>query len=91
MSPLLSVIITLTIGLLLGAFALCVIRGLRGPSLVDRILSADLVSTISAAILFLDGIRGEDRRLLDPAVVIVLVSFIATIAFARIVEIHWND
>ena len=59
------------------------IRVVRGPTLADRILGLDLLTTLGAGIIGVFAIRSEEYLYVDIAVAIVVVSFVSTAAFAR--------
>jgi multicomponent Na+:H+ antiporter subunit F len=71
---------------LLVAVALAFIRLVVGPSLPDRVVALELMSSLSVGIIPVYAIATEQRALLDAATVLALVSFLATIAFARYIE-----
>lgn len=68
------------------ALALTFARIVRGPALEDRALALDLVSTISVAVAAVVAIRFRSAVYLDVAVVLGLIAFIGTVAFARYLE-----
>ena len=61
-------------------------RALRGPSLADRVVALEVAATLMVALLTLTSIRAGDAVLLDVAMVVAVVSFIGTAAFARFLE-----
>ena len=61
-------------------------RLVRGPDLEDRALALDLVGTISVAVAAVAAIRFRSAVYLDVAVVLALIAFIGTVAFARYLE-----
>jgi len=68
------------------ALLLAFVRLARGPSLPDRVIAIDLVSILAAAIAATYAIAAEDAVFLDVAIVLALISFLGTVAFARFVE-----
>ncbi|HEX7231759.1 MAG TPA: monovalent cation/H+ antiporter complex subunit F [Candidatus Binatia bacterium] len=68
------------------ALLLAFVRLARGPSLPDRVIALDLVSILAAAIAATYAIAAEDAVFLDVAIVLALISFLGTVAFARFVE-----
>jgi multicomponent Na+:H+ antiporter subunit F len=62
------------------------LRLLRGPSLTDRVVALDLITTIGVAMSALYATIHDAPVFLDVAILIALISFVATIAFARYVE-----
>lgn len=73
--------VLLSLGLLL-AFA----RLVRGPSLPDRVVALELTSLLSAGMIITFAVDQNERLLLDVAIALALVAFLATIAFARYIE-----
>lgn len=61
-------------------------RFARGPSLGDRIVAFDLMTAIAIGLTAVYAIARNDPVVLDVAVVLALISFLATIAFARYLQ-----
>ena len=82
-----------TIALLLLALAvlLTLIRLIRGPSLPDRILALDMLTTLSISLVGVIALRSGVLFYLDIAIAICLVGFLATIALARYVFVQKLD
>lgn len=68
------------------AIVLAFIRLLAGPSLPDRVVALDLITTIGIGIIAAYGVGAEQPVYLDVAIVVALISFVGTIAFAAYVE-----
>ena len=62
---------------------LCVARLLRGPDLADRALAADTLATHLMALLILFTMRSGTLLLFDGALVLALLGFLTTVAFAQ--------
>lgn len=75
------VLIVLTISLLL-AFA----RLAMGPTLPDRVIALDLISAISVGIFATYSIVTNQPVFIDAAIVLALIVFLGTVAFARYIE-----
>jgi len=73
----------LTVSLLLTA-----VRLLRGPTLADRVLALDLMTTIAVGYVGVIALRTGFLLYLDIAISIGLVGFLATIAFARYILVQ---
>ncbi len=73
----------LTLALLLAA-----VRLLRGPTLADRVLSLDLMTTIAIGYVGVIALRTGVMLYLDIAIAIGLVGFLGTIAFARYILVR---
>lgn len=61
-------------------------RLLRGPTLPDRVVALDLISLLCVGFIAMYDIVTNDTVFLDVAIVLGLVAFLGTIAFARYVE-----
>ena len=59
---------------------------IRGPHLPDRVIALELISTLMVGIIALNAIVTNQPVLLRIAIVVVLITFIGTIAFAYYVE-----
>ena len=64
------------------SLVLTVARLIIGPSLPDRVVALDLTGIITVGIIALLAIRNEQPVYLIVAVVLALIAFIGTIAFA---------
>lgn len=81
-----NVSLTLVLPSLGIAMALAFARLVRGPSLPDRVVALDLMTALAMGMIAAYGIGADQPVFLDVAVVLALVSFVATIAFAAYVE-----
>ncbi len=68
------------------AIALPVFRLVRGPSLPDRVVALDLMGTTAIAIFATYALINDQPAFLDAALVVGLIGFIGTIAFAYYTE-----
>lgn len=74
-------------GLMLGAsIVLVAIRLLRGPSLPDRVIALDLLGTIAAGAVGVFAIEREEPVILYVAILLALLLFVGTVAFAFYLE-----
>ena len=82
--------INLFLEFVLGALALAAVVGfvrlLRGPSLPDRVVAFDLLATVGVGISAVYSMAHNQPVFLDVAVVLALISFVGTVAFARYIE-----
>lgn len=76
----------LALPVLLLAVLLAVVRLVRGPHLPDRVVALDLIATLVMGIMAVYAIATDSAVLLDLVVVLALLSFMGTVAFARYVE-----
>jgi multicomponent Na+:H+ antiporter subunit F len=72
---LLSVAIVLTLG-----------RLVRGPSLPDRVVALDLLGTLGIGVIAVYAIATNQPVFLDVAIILALISFLGTVAFAYYLE-----
>lgn len=68
---------------LLASLGLALVRIFRGPTDFDRIIALDLIGGICLCVIVFFAIHFNQPVLLDAACAIALVSFLATVAFAR--------
>ena len=68
------------------AILLAVVRLIRGPSLPDRVVALDLISILVAGITAIYAIETRQAVFLDVAIVLALIGFLGTVAFAHYIE-----
>ena len=73
------------------ALCLAFVRLVRGPTLPDRVVALDLITVLTVAIIALYAIATDERVLLDAAIVLALMAFLGTVAFARYLERRAQD
>ncbi len=71
--------------MLLAAIVLTLIRLVRGPSLPDRVVAFDLLALLAIGVLALAAWRLGVEAVLDAALILALLAFVATVAFSRFV------
>ena len=81
-----ELILPISLSILSVAALLSFIRMLRGPTLPDRVVSFDLGGVLIAGIAIVTAAITREQAFLDVAMVIALVSFVGTIAYARYIE-----
>jgi len=62
------------------------VRLVRGPSLPDRVISIDLIGILVVCVLVVVAGDSGQQAFLDVAMVIALISFVGTVAYARYLE-----
>ena len=77
--------------MLTAALFLAFVRLARGPSLPDRVVALDLIAVIVVGIIAAYAIDVDQRVFLDAALVVALIGFLGTTAFARYVERRARD
>ncbi len=81
--------ITFALTFAMGCFAtgllLCLFRVIRGPGISDRILALDTMVVNAIALLVLYGMRSGTQIYFESAVLIAMLGFVSTVAYARFV------
>ena len=77
---------TVALAMLAFAAALAFIRLLRGPTLPDRVVAIDLIGVLFVCVIVTVAATTGQQAYLDVAIVIALVSFVGTVAYARYIE-----
>ena len=86
----------IALGLLTLALLLALVRLWRGPTLPDRILTLDMLTTLAIGYIGVSAVRSGFMLYVDISIAIGLIGFLATIAFTRYVlmraeaEGHWQ-
>lgn len=62
------------------------VRFLKGPSIVDRVVALDLLITIGIGIIAIYSILNDKPTFLDISLVLALIAFLGTVAFAYYLE-----
>jgi multicomponent Na+:H+ antiporter subunit F len=68
------------------AAALTFIRLAKGPTLPDRVIAIDLIGVVLVCLLVLMSGVTAQQAFLDVAMVVALISFVGTVAYARYIE-----
>ena len=71
----------LSLSLLLGF-----VRLVKGPSLPDRVVALDLIGVVSVGFIAVFSIAENEPVLLLPAIVLALIMFLGTVAYAFYVD-----
>lgn len=79
-----------TLGILVVSMFVALIRLIVGPSLPDRVVALDLISTLVIGIVAVDIVLTGQIVLLSVVMVLALVSFLGTIAFAHYLESKYS-
>jgi multicomponent Na+:H+ antiporter subunit F len=74
---------SIALAILLLGLLLSVVRVLRGPTLADRILALDLMTSLALSFVAVIALRTGFLLYLDIAIAIALAGFLATVALAR--------
>jgi multicomponent Na+:H+ antiporter subunit F len=68
------------------AFFIALIRVVWGPTLPDRVVAVDLIGVSAVCLMVVAAIDSNEPAFLDTAVVIALLGFLGTVAYARYAE-----
>ena len=74
--------------ILVVTIVLIFVRLVRGPSLSDRVVALDLLTTVAIAIAAVFGVATDQDAFIDVATVLAIISFIGTIAFAYYIDLR---
>jgi len=75
--------INVTLVLIGLAMTLSLWRLFRGPDVVDRVIAIDMLYVNACAMLLVYGIRAETALHFEAALIIAMLGFLSTAAFAR--------
>lgn len=81
-----DLLLSAALAVLAAAALLALWRVVRGPSLPDRVVAIDLLGVIVTGFAVVGAASTGSSWFLDIAIVIALVSFVGTIAYARYIE-----
>ncbi|MFP4032143.1 MAG: cation:proton antiporter [Desulfococcaceae bacterium] len=62
------------------------VRLILGPSLADRVVALDLLATIGISVVAGHALATRQAVFLDVAILLALIAFLSTVAFADYVE-----
>ena len=82
----LEVVSQTTLATLSVALIVSFIRLVKGPTLPDRVVAMDLIGVLVVGLIVVLAGRSGVQATLDAAIVIALVGFLGTIAYATYVE-----
>jgi multicomponent Na+:H+ antiporter subunit F len=84
-SAIISVSATLSLAILGLAFLVTVARIVAGPTLADRVLALDMLSATAIGFIAVVAVKTNFTLYIDVAISLGLVTFLATVAFARFI------
>jgi multicomponent Na+:H+ antiporter subunit F len=65
---------------------LALARLVAGPTLPDRVVALDVVANLTVGVIAASSVAFDEPALLQPALVIALIAFVGTVAFAWYLE-----
>ena len=63
---------------------LCLVRAIRGPRIADRIVSINMISTLTIAMIGILAIRQNQGYLMDVALIYALIGFLAVVVLCKV-------
>ena len=72
--------------MLAAAAGLTFVRLAKGPTLPDRVIAIDLIGVLLVCLLVIMAGLTAQQAFLDVAMVVALISFVGTVAYARYIE-----
>jgi multicomponent Na+:H+ antiporter subunit F len=82
----LSLTVSIAFAMLSLSLILALIRLILGPSLPDRVVALDFLVTLVLAMIGVYSIATGEVFMLRPAIILALLSFLGTVAFAYYLE-----
>lgn len=81
-----TMFVHIIVGVLIIAIALATTRLVQGPRVTNRVVALDVIAVLGAALTAVLAIQYDLRVFLDVTIILALVSFIGTVAFAYYIE-----
>ena len=82
----LEIVAIVSLGMLALALFLTLARLAKGPSLPDRVMALDLMGTIVVGMIGVYCVTIEKAEFMDAGIVLALIGFLGTVAFAKYIE-----
>ena len=82
----LAVSVYASFAMVMASLVIAFVRMARGPSLADRVVALDMMTVSIIAVCGVAAVATGVYALLDVALVLALVGFLATVALARYAE-----
>ncbi len=79
----LTIALGISLSLFCASLLMNLVRIIRGPSPMDRVLAIDTTYVNCVALVVLLGIVLESQVIFEVAVVIAMLGFVSTVAFAK--------
>jgi multicomponent Na+:H+ antiporter subunit F len=76
----------IAMGFIIAALFLALFRLIRGPTSLDRVVSLDMIGLLAMGFILTFTILSGRAVFLDVAVIMALIIFLGTVAFARYLE-----
>jgi multicomponent Na+:H+ antiporter subunit F len=86
LSSAMEITVNIILAVLIVSLFMAFIRLFRGPSLPDRVVALDLVAAIVVGLFAVYAVVADQPVFIDAAIVLALIIFLGTVAFARYTE-----
>jgi multicomponent Na+:H+ antiporter subunit F len=86
-----DLLINTAVLLICAAFFISLVRVVWGPTLPDRVVAVDLIGVSAVCLMVVAAAARKEPAFLDAAVVITLLGFLGTVAYARYAERKTRD
>jgi multicomponent Na+:H+ antiporter subunit F len=86
LSSLMNWSILISLSLLIVSLVLVLIRFLWGPTIPDRIIAFDLLAIILTGLIIVFSIIDNQAVYLDVVIIMALIAFLSTVAYAKYLE-----
>jgi len=63
---------------------LCLVRAIQGPRVADRIVSINMISTLTIAMICVLAIKQNEGYLVDVALIYTLIGFLAVVVLCKV-------
>jgi multicomponent Na+:H+ antiporter subunit F len=81
-----SLMLYIVLPLLAVSVLFTLVRLILGPSLSDRVVALDLMAIIGIGLIAAYSIATDNAAFLDIAIILALLGFLSTVAFAYYIE-----
>lgn len=81
-----TIVLVVALGLISVAIVLSAYRALKGPTVADRVVALDAVLVSLMGMLVIGSMLAVTDKYLAYVIVLAVLSYIATVAFAKYVE-----
>jgi multicomponent Na+:H+ antiporter subunit F len=81
-----TLVIPIALGLLSLSMLLALLRVILGPTLPDRVVALDLMASLAMGFITMYAVMSDQTIYLDVAIVLALIAFLGTVAFAYFIE-----
>jgi multicomponent Na+:H+ antiporter subunit F len=81
-----TLVILIALGFISLSMLLALLRVILGPTLPDRVVALDLMASLAMGFIAMYAVMNDQTIYLDVAIVLALIAFLGTVAFAYFIE-----